>query len=92
MTLMMKNAISETESPIMAYVILDRAAATFALSPPDVIHPIPPRIRYISVRRTATISMMVIVFPITFEVTFSPPCGIPPGAVIVFPPGSVNAR
>ena len=45
MTLTIRKEHNATMSPTIANVSLDRAAATFDLSPPEFIHAIPPRIR-----------------------------------------------
>ena len=44
-TLRMKNAKKAITNPTIAAVIVCRALSTFALSPPEVIHLIPPKIR-----------------------------------------------
>lgn len=79
----MKKATNAIINPIIAKVILERAAEIFALSPPDVIHPIPPKIRNMIASMTAIISIIVTALPITLDVTAIPPVGTPFGAVIV---------
>lgn len=60
----MKNAKKAITKPMIAAIIVPRALSTFALSPPDVIHRIPPKIRKKRAIRTATIKMKVTAAPI----------------------------
>jgi hypothetical protein len=92
MTLMIKKAASVTTRPIMANVMRERAPETFDLSPPEEIHCIPPKIRKMRERITATIIIIVSALPIAFETVFKPPVGSPEGGLIVCPPGRDNAR
>lgn len=59
----MKKAKKEITNPMIAAMIVPRALSTFALSPPDVIHRIPPQIRKKRAINVATIRMKVTAAP-----------------------------
>ena len=58
-----KNAKNAITNPTIEAMILPRALSTFALSPPDVIHEIPPQMRKKRAIRTAIIKMNVTAAP-----------------------------
>ena len=58
-----KNAKKSITKPIIAAIIVPRALSTFALSPPDVIHRIPPQIRKKRAISTAIIRIKVTAAP-----------------------------
>ncbi len=58
-----KNAKNAITRPTIEAIILPRALSTFALSPPDVIHEIPPQIRKNRAINTAMIKRNVTAAP-----------------------------
>ena len=67
-TVIIKKARSAIMSPIMEAMMVFRALSTFDLSPPEVIHLIPPKIRKKRAINAAAINIMVTTEEITVPI------------------------